>query len=90
MSGTSAALKAVEGEDVPGQRKRKRTIEDGRIITNVSPEFGSWIAREAEDLGVSGSTVARMLIVEAIKGRGWTKERLKTALDSGVDSNVDS
>lgn len=63
-------------------RKRRRTVEDGRIVTNIADCFGKYIAEQAEDLGISPSTVARMLLVEAIKARGFTKaileERYKT------------
>lgn len=65
------------GQVTADARKRRRTVEDGRVVTNVADCFGKYIAEQAEDLGISPSTVARMLIVEAVKARGFTKAALE-------------
>lgn len=76
---------AAHEENEP--RKRRRTVEDGRVLTNIASEFGCYISREADDLGISPSTVARILIVEAIKARGYTREQLKKMEEHGVATN---
>jgi hypothetical protein len=65
MSETSAA------------RKRKRTIEDGKVITNVPPEVGCYVADCADEAGVAPATMARMLIIEGIKARGLSMDDLR-------------
>lgn len=65
-----------EPESIEG-RKRRRGAEEGRIVTNVHAAFGRYICAQADDLGISPSTVARMLLVEAMKGRGLTIAQLE-------------
>lgn len=68
------------------ERKRKRTVEDGKVITNVPPEVGLYIAQQAEDMGIAGATMARILIIEGLKARGLTLDVLRKAL---VDETAD-
>lgn len=58
-------------------RPRKRTVEDGKVITNVPECFGRYIADEAEDAGIAPATFARMLLIEALKGRGLSLDILR-------------
>lgn len=64
--------KSNAGQDEIVERKRRRTAEDGRLLTNVPTSLGLWVCAEAEELGISPATMTRMLIVEAIKARGLT------------------
>lgn len=79
MSETSAAV---------SDRKRKRTVEDGKVITNVPPEVGCYIAREADEAGIAPATFARMLLVEAIKARGLSKEDLLRLMQEQEEGSV--
>lgn len=57
---------------------RRRTAQDGRIVTNVGDVFGAYICDEAKEMGISPATMARILINEAItKHRGISKETLE-------------
>ncbi len=59
-------------------RQRRRTAEDGRIVTNVDTCFGRYICEQADELGLTPATVARMLLIEAItKHRGVSKTSLE-------------
>lgn len=66
----------VEAEEVV-PRPRRRGAEEGRIVTNVPTSLGLYIAAQADDLGISPSTYARMMIVECVKNRGLTLKDLE-------------
>lgn len=76
MSGQTSAGQ-VEEPVLAVPRKRRRSSEDGRIVTNVPACLGAYITEQADDLGISPSTFARMLMVEAVKGRGLTMKELE-------------
>jgi hypothetical protein len=71
-----------EMKDVPEQgdgyeeRPRRRGPEHGRVIVHLSHGTGRWLTEQAEDLGISPATFVRMLVVEALKGRGLTPKQL--------------
>lgn len=77
MSETSAAT---------SERKRKRTLDDGKVITNVPAEVGCYIGAQADEAGVAGATMARMLIIEGIKARGLTMEDLRRMMKEQEES----
>lgn len=68
--------KSASEEEKPLVRRR-RTPEDGRIITNIPVEFAQWMCDEAMDLGITPATMARMLLVEAFKARGLSRVELR-------------
>lgn len=72
MSGQTSA-----GQVDSEERARRRGPEDGRITTNVPFSVGQYICEQAADLGISAPTFTRMLIVEALKGRGLSLPELK-------------
>lgn len=67
-------------------RKRKRTLDDGKVITNVPPEVGCYIGTQADEAGIAGATMARMLIIEGIKARGLSMEDLRRMMKEQEDS----
>ena len=71
MTGRSSA-----GQDQVA-RKKRRTVEEGRLSTNVSSSIGQYIAAQADDLGIIPATFVKMLIVEAIKARGLTIKQIE-------------
>lgn len=73
MSGKTSA-----GQEAVTPRPRRRGAEEGRIVTNVPACLGTYIAKQAEDLGISPSTYARMMLVECVKSRGLTMKDLET------------
>ena len=75
-AGTSAASERA---------KRKRTVEDGRIIVNVPATVGRCVQALADDLGVAGATAGRMLIFEALKARGLDKANLEKFYGDDVE-----
>jgi hypothetical protein len=79
MGRVSAGQDDSEGEvvDIAGERKRRRGIEQGRVVTNIPACFGRYLCAEADDLGVTPSTVARMMLIEALKARGLTVKGLE-------------
>lgn len=76
-------MKAGQGEsddavvDIAGERKRRRGVEQGRVVTNIPAAFGRYLCAQADDLGISPSTVARMMLIEAMKARGLTVKQLE-------------
>lgn len=56
---------------------RKRTVEEGRIVTLTYPAAGRLIIQLAEEMGVLPNTMARILIFEALKARGYSTKRIK-------------
>lgn len=59
------------------ERRKRRTVEEGRLVTNVSSSIGQWITAQADDLGIIPATFVKMLVVEAIKARGHTLKQLE-------------
>jgi len=95
MSGrVKAGQEEMDGEvvDIAGERKRRRGAEQGRIVTNIPAAFGRYLCAQADDLGISPATVARMMLIEAMKARGLTVKQLeidypaKPAVDKRVKS----
>lgn len=58
------------------KRPRKRKVEEGRITTLAKPALGRCIAHLANEMGILPNTMARILIVEGLKGRGYTMEQI--------------
>lgn len=85
MPETSAGLAAVQ----PIETRKSRGPEDGRLVTNVPACYGAYICEEADELGISPSTVVRMLLVEAIKARGFTKTDLEAKYPGAMKRPLD-
>lgn len=64
------------GQEEFVERPRRRKAAEGRLVVHVSNGTGLYICEQAEDLGITPPTFARMLIVEALKGRGLTPKLL--------------
>lgn len=64
------------GQDEFVERPRRRKASEGRLVVHVSNGTGLYICEQAEDLGITAPTFARMLIVEALKARGLTPKML--------------
>lgn len=72
MSGQTSA-----GQEQVAPRPRRSGPREGRIVTNVPSALGCYIEEEAKDLGITPSTMVRMMLVECIKARGLTLAALE-------------
>jgi hypothetical protein len=78
MSGRlSAGQDDSDDADIAGERKRRRGAEQGRIVTNIPAAFGRYLCAQGDDLGISPATVARMMLIEAMKARGLSIKQLE-------------
>lgn len=86
------ALVEQDVEDPGGgkeKRSRKRSIEEGRITTLGTPELGRCVVSLAAEAGIMPTTFARMLLVEALKARGWTMKRINEEFADGPTAQGD-
>lgn len=60
----------------PAKKARKQREAHNRIVTNLLPPATKWVREEAARLDLRPAVMVRVLVMEALKARGFSEARL--------------